>query len=152
MVKMGQGAPVRRCTTATTGEIRLAAGRVTGQSRAASSESAEAVMCWQSVACIPGALVEGNNIGPQDVCWANADWARAYPCGLGCMQANVATSESPSSERRTLCICSQPGSLVWCQITKNPICNARAVPTEQALAEATQTASLEAGAADAGHT
>jgi hypothetical protein len=39
-------------------------------------------MCWQLVACILCALVEGDNIGPQDVCWANADRARA-PLRIG---------------------------------------------------------------------
>lgn len=39
-------------------------------------------MCWQLLACISSALAEGDNIGPQDVSWANAEWARAHPCGL----------------------------------------------------------------------
>lgn len=40
------------------------------------------------------------------------------PLRVSCMQANVATSESPLPHRRNLCICSQPDVPVWCQITE----------------------------------
>jgi hypothetical protein len=51
-----------------------------------------------------------------------------HPCGLVYMQANVAASESPLAQRRTLCICSQPDSAVWCQITRILKDSARAGP------------------------
>ena len=38
------------------------------------------------------------------------------PLWVSCMQANVATSESSSRPRRSVCICSQPYHPVWCQI------------------------------------
>ena len=55
------------------------------------------------------------------------------PMWISCMQANVATSESPSCQRRSVCKCSQPYHPVWCQSIHNLNWNARAVPTEQAL-------------------
>ncbi|KAH7385447.1 hypothetical protein DE146DRAFT_667097, partial [Phaeosphaeria sp. MPI-PUGE-AT-0046c] len=63
-------------------------------------------MCWQSLACISSALVEGDNIGPQDVSWANAERARAHPCAYVRSQTTPYGARSP----------------------EDPMCRARAVP------------------------
>lgn len=53
------------------------------QRKASPTKVRRLLMCWQLLACIPSALAEGDNIRPRDARWANADWARAHPCGLG---------------------------------------------------------------------
>jgi hypothetical protein len=77
-------------------------------------------MCWQLLARIPSALVEGDNIGPQDVCWANADWARAHPCGLA-----VCRRTWPSKSR--LALKGAPRAYVRSQTTpygaRSPACS-----------------------------
>jgi hypothetical protein len=81
--KVGLKSPsLQKMYSAPARQSRLAPNRLTGQDKASPAKSRRLLMCWQLLACIPSALVEGDNIRPQDACWANAHWARAHRCGL----------------------------------------------------------------------
>jgi hypothetical protein len=81
--KVGLKSPsLQKMYSAPARQSRLAPNRLTGQDKASPAKSRRLLMCWQLLACIPSALVEGDNIRPQDVCWANAHRARAHRCGL----------------------------------------------------------------------
>jgi hypothetical protein len=97
---------------------RLAQDDLTVAGKASPAKPRRLLMCWQLLACIPGALVVGDNIRPQDMCWANVEWARAHRCGLvACMRtwhlrSRLLVQGVPCA------LCSQPDKAVWCQITR----------------------------------